>query len=74
MSGITRPKVFVTRRSDKVPPKGLELLKPICDLTLWEGEGAIPHSELLKKVPGVDALFCMLPDKINSDVIQAAGS
>ncbi|XP_067659405.1 glyoxylate reductase/hydroxypyruvate reductase-like [Haliotis asinina] len=65
-----KPRVYVTR---KVPAPGVELLKTECDLTFWESDEAIPREELLKNIPGYDALFCMLTDSIDKEVLEAAG-
>lgn len=41
---------------------------------LWDKPGPIPRSELLSKIHGVDALYCVLTDKIDDEVLKAAGS
>lgn len=33
----------------------------------------MPHDEIMKQIKGVDALYCMIPDKIDKAVIEAAG-
>lgn len=71
MSTGSKPKVFLTR-SD-YPKEGIELLRERCDLDMWPEEGAIPHSELLKRVKGANALYIALCDKVNKEVIEAAG-
>ncbi|XP_076451460.1 glyoxylate reductase/hydroxypyruvate reductase-like [Babylonia areolata] len=66
-------KVYVTRFIPKPGPEFLE--KNDCDLTYWESDEAIPHEELVKNLGAekYDALLCMLTDKINSEVLDAAG-
>lgn len=65
----TRKKVYITRR---VPQPGLDLLVDY-DVAIWDSDEAIPKEELLKNVEGVNALFCMLTDKIDKEVLDAAG-
>lgn len=63
-------KVFVTR---KIPEKGLKLLEGKVDLEVWEEDRVIPRDTLLKKVKGIDALLPLLTDKIDGEVMDAAG-
>lgn len=65
-----KPKVFITRR---VPESGPKLLASACDVTQWDSDDPIPRSELLKRVQGMDALFCLLTEKIDGEVLDAAG-
>jgi glyoxylate reductase len=67
---MSKPKVFVTR---VIPDKGLELVKDFCDVDVWEGELPPSRAELLKRVQGVDGLLCLLTDKIDGEVLDAAG-
>lgn len=64
------PKVFVTR---KIPDEGLDLLRKETALEVWEKDQVIPRKELLKRVKGVDALLPLLTDKIDGEVMDAAG-
>lgn len=65
-----RPKVYVTRR---VPPDGLEILRPHCEITQWDSEKPVPRAELIRQIAGKDALFCLLTDKIDGEILNAAG-
>ncbi|XP_061163580.1 glyoxylate reductase/hydroxypyruvate reductase-like [Saccostrea echinata] len=65
-----RYKVYVTRR---IPDPGTKLLGTCCDVTFWDSDDVIPRKELLKNVKGVDAILCMLTDKINDEVLEHAG-
>ncbi|XP_076446040.1 glyoxylate reductase/hydroxypyruvate reductase-like [Babylonia areolata] len=67
----TKPKVFITR---DVPISGINLLRTECEISQWAKDDPIPRAELLAGVKGVDALFCMLTDKIDEEVLDAAGS
>ncbi|XP_062594273.1 glyoxylate reductase/hydroxypyruvate reductase-like [Saccostrea cucullata] len=65
-----RYKVYVTRR---IPDPGTRLLDSSFDVTFWDSDDVIPREELLKNVKGVDAILCMLTDKINDEVLEHAG-
>ncbi|ELU16240.1 hypothetical protein CAPTEDRAFT_171654 [Capitella teleta] len=65
------PSVYITRR---VPPRGLSLLQQRqMQISQWDSDAPVPQDELMKGVVGKDALFCLLTDKIDKNVIQAAG-
>jgi glyoxylate reductase len=65
------PVVFITRR---IPSEGIELLEEQgYTVKIYGKDQAITRSELLKQVKGVDALLPLLTDKIDEEVIQAAG-
>ena len=63
-------KVYVTRR---IPERGLEILRPYCEITQWCSDEPVSQKELLERVKGVDGLFCLLTDRISEEVLQAAG-
>lgn len=63
-------KVYITRR---IPQPGIDALSTICEIEFWDSDEAIPNEELLKHVPGVGALLCMLTDRIDDEVLAAAG-
>lgn len=62
--------VYVTRL---VPQRGIELLSECCSISQWKSDNPVPRDELLKNVANVDALFCLLTDKIDKAVLDAAG-
>ncbi|XP_072756220.1 glyoxylate reductase/hydroxypyruvate reductase isoform X1 [Anoplolepis gracilipes] len=66
------PKVLITRPD--IPIAGLSLLNERYKTILWDKPEPIPRTELLSKISGVDALFCVLTDKIDDEVLKAAGS
>ena len=68
---MPKPKVFVTRA---IPEKGFEIIKDFCDVDLWPDELPPTQHELLRHVRGVDGLLCLLTDKIDSAVMEEAGS
>ena len=67
---MTKPKVFVTR---VIPEKGLKMVRDFCDVDLWEDEIPPSREELLKRVQGVDGVLSLLTDKIDGEVMDAAG-
>lgn len=67
---MSKPKVFVTRN---IPDKGFELIKEFCDVDLWADELPPSRADLLQHVRGVDALLCLLTDKIDAEVMDTAG-
>jgi glyoxylate reductase len=68
---MSKPKVFVTR---VISDKGLDLVKNFCELDLWQEELPPSRPELLKRVRGIEGLLCLLTDKIDADVMDAAGA
>jgi glyoxylate reductase len=66
-----RPKVFVTRL---ILESGLKLLRDFCDVDIWPEELPPSHAEILRRVRGVDGLVSLLTDRIDLEIIQAAGA
>ncbi|XP_029458874.1 glyoxylate reductase/hydroxypyruvate reductase-like [Rhinatrema bivittatum] len=71
-TGKQLPKVYVTRR---VPPEGMKILQEsgICEIEQWDSDDPVPRTELLRKVAGVQGLYCLLTEKIDEEVLKAAG-
>ena len=67
---MSKPKVFVTR---VIPDKGLELIGDMCEVDLWQDELPPAREELLMHVKGVDGLLCLLTDRVDGEVMDAAG-
>ncbi|KAG7313954.1 hypothetical protein KOW79_022450 [Hemibagrus wyckioides] len=68
----TLPRVYVSR---KVPPQGLDILRKSgrVQVELWDSDDPVPRQELLKKVKGCDGLLCVLTEKIDAELLDAAG-
>jgi glyoxylate reductase len=64
-----RPVVLVTRR---IPTAALDLLRPACDLRLWDSDDPIPRDELLGQVADADALLCLLTDRVEAELLATA--
>ncbi|XP_063536881.1 glyoxylate reductase/hydroxypyruvate reductase [Cydia strobilella] len=66
-----RPLVYVTRAD--MPQGGLDLLRKECDVRIWEKPSQVPRNELLKGVVGASGIFCALTEKIDKELLNAAG-
>ncbi len=65
-----RPDVLVTRPIMDAP---LRRLRQRCDVTVHENEFGIPREELLRVVAGRDALITMLTERVDAELLLAAG-
>jgi glyoxylate reductase len=65
-----RPKVLVTRPIMAGPTGRLQ---ERCDVTIDENDFGIPREELLEKVAGYEALITMLTEKVDAELLAAAG-
>jgi len=64
-------KIFITR---PIPDQGIKMLKEKkYSVSIYPKDEIIPREEFLKGVRGVDALLPILTDKIDAEVLQAAG-
>ncbi len=64
-------KVVVT---GKIPQPGLDLLVGADhDVVSWHAETAIPRHELLRRVAGADVIVSLLTEKIDAELLDAAG-
>lgn len=63
-------RVLVTR---KIPDDGLKLLEGKVELEVWGEDRVMPRDILLKKIKGIDALLPLLTDKIDGEIMDAAG-
>ncbi|GFP29463.1 2-hydroxyacid dehydrogenase [Candidatus Hakubella thermalkaliphila] len=62
-------KVYVTRQ---IPEPGLELLRKNYEVEVNPEDRVLTREELLEKVRGRDAILCLLTDKIDAQVMDAA--
>jgi lactate dehydrogenase-like 2-hydroxyacid dehydrogenase len=67
---MEKPKVFVTRI---IRDKGLDPVKEACQADIWPDELPPSREVLLERVRGVDGLLCLLTDRIDGEVMDAAG-
>lgn len=43
-------------------------------MSVWDSDEPLPRAELLKKVEGAHGLLCLLSDRIDAEVLDAAGT
>jgi len=67
---MSKPSVFLTRR---ILDSGMELVQDFCETETWPGELPPNRAEFLRHVHGRDGMLCLLTDRIDSDVMEAAG-
>lgn len=66
---MPRPNVYVTRL---IPEEGLALLRASCDVEVSPHDRPLTHAELLSAVRGRDGVVCLLTDRIDGEVMDAA--
>ena len=71
MTEHKRKKIYITR---ELPEEAMQMLKPKFEVEVWQGEMPPPKSVLVEKVKEADGLICLLTEKIDEDIINAAGS
>jgi len=65
-----KPVVFITR---KLPDKVVLPLQEKFTVRMWESESeSVPRDVLLKEVAEADALWCVIADRIDKEVFEAA--
>jgi glyoxylate reductase len=64
------PRVFVTR---VIPRAGLELVEAAADADVWADELPPPRDVLLERVRGMDGVLSLLTDRIDDELLDAAG-
>jgi glyoxylate reductase len=67
---MIKPRIFVTR---VIPEKGLEMVRQEATVDVWQEPLPPPYEILVKKAKGVDALLCLLTDKIDGTLMAAIG-
>jgi len=65
-----RPRVFVARR---IPDEGLTRVLAETDADLWADALPPPRDELLRRVRGVDGVLSLLTDRVDDELLDAAG-
>jgi len=64
-------KILVTRQ---IHSAGIDMLKKAGhQVTIFKKDEVIPRSELISQIKGKDALLCLLTDRIDGEVLDAAG-
>ena len=65
------PHVFITRR---IPAEKLALARIFCEVDLWDEELPPPPQAILEHIRGKDAILSLLTDRIDAQVMDAAGA
>ena len=65
-----KPKVFVARQ---IPAAGLNKIQAACDADVWPESSPPSRSELLSRVRGCAGILSLLTDRIDAEVMDAAG-
>jgi lactate dehydrogenase-like 2-hydroxyacid dehydrogenase len=65
-----RPRVLVTR---VIPEAGLQPIREATKAEIWPGELPPPRDVLLEKVKGVHGLLSLLTDRVDDELLDAAG-
>ncbi|CAF4878612.1 unnamed protein product [Pieris macdunnoughi] len=71
MGNSKKFKVLISR-SD-MPESGVDILKKQCELKVWDGPLPIPKADFIKSVQGVNGIYCCITDKIDKELLDAAG-
>lgn len=66
-----QPKVFVSRI---IPDAGLDRVRVACEADIWPEDMPPAYDILCEQVRGVDGLLCTLNDRIDGQLMDAAGS
>ena len=66
-----KPKVYVTRH---LPDPAWEELIAGCDVQIWDEEYPPPYETILENISEKEGLLCLLTDKIDAALIDAAPS
>ncbi len=64
------PTVLVTRR---VPEAIMARMAAVVSLRVWEGDNPVPRPHLIEWIAGCEGLYCLLTDRIDTTVLDAAG-
>jgi lactate dehydrogenase-like 2-hydroxyacid dehydrogenase len=62
--------VFVSRR---IPREGLDLLRDATTVDLWDSDLPPMRADLIAHVQGVDGLLSLLTDRVDDELLDAAG-
>ena len=62
-------KAFVTRQ---IPEEALQIIRTACDAEVWPEPDPPSRESLLGALPSVDGLLCLLTDRVDAEVLDAA--
>ncbi|KAF9922205.1 hypothetical protein FBU30_007706 [Linnemannia zychae] len=73
MTNLQRSKLLVTRTLPQLSQARLDKGIDGVDIVQWKEDRAIPRQEFLKLAKGVDGILCLLTDKVDAELLDAAG-
>ncbi|HEY6145619.1 MAG TPA: D-glycerate dehydrogenase [Solirubrobacterales bacterium] len=59
--------------TNRLPDPAVALLRDAAEVRIDERETAIPREDLLELVAGADAVVCLLGDRVDEELLEAAG-
>ena len=65
-----RPTVVITRQ---IPDAALAPIQEVADVRYWDDRDPIPRQTLLAWADGADGIYCMLTERIDAELLDAAG-
>jgi glyoxylate reductase len=68
---MPKPRVFVTRI---ILESGLTLVQDFCEAEVWPDELPPSRQEIMRGVRGMEGLLCLLTDRIDAGIMDAAGA
>ena len=66
---MAKPKIYVTRQ---IFDEAVDRLREATDMKYWDSEMPPPRDVLLREVQDIDGLFCLLTEKIDAELFDAA--
>ena len=66
---MAKPKIYVTRQ---IFDEAVDRLREATDMKYWDSEMPPSREELLREVQDIDGLFCLLTEKIDAELFDAA--
>ena len=67
---MTKPRVFITR---EIFPEAIEMVEAVAEVDLWPNELPPSREALMERVSGVDGVLCLITDKVDAELMDAAG-
>ncbi|KAG0346390.1 hypothetical protein BG004_001854 [Podila humilis] len=73
MTNLQRHKLLVTRTLPSASQERIERGFEGVDVVQWKEDRAIPRKDFLEMAQGTDGILCLLTDKIDAELLEAAG-
>lgn len=67
---MSRPTVLVTHH---IPSPAFNPIAAVCQVNYWDHDVPMPRAALLEMAAGVDGIYCLITDRIDAEVLDAAG-